>query len=116
MKPQEIKLDHFALEEFREKLDFALQNVSKEMIRRGMQTGSVNAKIDIEIHEVISADGEMFRTMMMEPDIRIRIGSKEQIKCNKSRSLVAEIDVDGVVVAGDVQISMDEIVGDGRTA
>jgi len=112
MKPQEIGIKHEALGEFAWKLDEALQLVSRTMMRKGMQSGNVSAKIDIVIREIQIADGEIVKMMELEPDIRLKIGSKEQFKCDKVGAMFADVTKDGTVIAGDCQISMDEYMAE----
>ena len=116
MKPQEIGLEHEALGEFRFCFDGELQAVSKTMIRKGMQCGTVNAKIDIVIQEITKDDGEIVKLMVIEPDVKMKIGSKENFKCNKVGALYVKIDENGVAIAGDNQISMEEYMNDQKGA
>ena len=109
MKPQVISLGHDALTEFRENMDAALQSVSKLMMSKGLKTGTVSAKIDIEIFETETIDGEVLRMMGLEPDVQMKIGSKDKYKCRRIGGLYTQIDDDGYVIAGDRQISMDEL-------
>ncbi len=87
-----------------------MQAVTRTMIRRGLQSGTVTGKIDIIIKEVTSSDGEVYKMMVLEPDVKMKIGSKDTIKCNKVGAMFAQIKEDGKVIAGDRQISMDELM------
>jgi hypothetical protein len=116
MKPQEIGLNHEALKEFVWNVDSALQAVTKTMMRKGLQSGTVNAKIDIVIQEVQKEDGEIVKLMVIEPDVKLKIGSKERFKCQTVGTLYAQIDGNGVAIAGDNQISMEEYMNDQKGA
>ena len=116
MKPQEIGIKHEALSDFTWKLDEALQAVSRTMMRKGMQSGTVSAKIEIEIREIQMQDGEIVKMMSENPDIRLKIESKEQFKCDKVGAMFANITREGTVIAGDCQISMEEYMADQKGA
>ena len=108
MEPNEIGIEHSAMSEFRWNLDSALQVVSKVMMQKGIQKGTVNAKIDIRMCEMKTADGEIVKMMAIEPNIKVKVESKDQFKCMKIDNLYGTIDKDGNVIMGDNQISIDE--------
>jgi len=116
MKPKEIGIEHEALGEFRWQFDEALQAVTRTMIRRGMQCGTVSAKVDIVIREITKDDGEVIKMMVIEPDISLKVGSKEKFKCQKVGAMYVKTAEDGTVIAGDNQISMDEYLNDQKGA
>lgn len=108
MEPQEIGINHSALAEFRTYLDGALQVVSKAMMKKGIQNGSVAAKINFKMYESRNQDGEILKVMCIEPDVKMKIDSKDQFKCEKIGNLFGTIDKDGNVIMGDNQISIEE--------
>ena len=116
MKPQEIGIDHEALAMFRFNLDGALQVVTKVMMARKIVNGTVNAKINIKIQEFKDENGEIYRMMVLEPDVRMKIGSKDQFKCDKIGGLYVKTDDEGKVIVADNQISMEEYMNDQKGA
>lgn len=112
MRPEVVGIDHEALCELKMQMDNALQDVTKLMMRRGLKSGSVTAKVDIAIQEITTVDGEVVKIMSLTPDVRMKIGSNERIKINPVGGLYPHITDDGEVIAGDNQISMDEILKD----
>ena len=110
MKPQELSLQCEALEEFVMNLDEALKITAKAMMRKKMQCGTVNAKIDIVIQEVTNTDGEVFKILSIKPGVSMKIGSKEKMELAERNGLYVKQDENGVPIVGSSQVSIDELI------
>lgn len=110
MKPQELSLQCEALEEFVMNLDEALKITAKAMMRKKMQCGTVNAKIDIVIQEVTNTDGEVFKVLSIKPGVSMKIGSKEKMETAERNGLYVKQDENGVPIVGSSQVSIDELI------
>ena len=116
MKPQELNLKSEVLAEFMIKLEAALKIVPARMLEKKMQTGTINAKIDIEIREMPTADGEILNVIEIKPDVKLKIGSKASLDCGKQGGLFISQDENGVPIVGSNQISIDELIKDKKGA
>ena len=110
MKPQELNLKSEALTEFMIKLEAALKIVPIRMIERKMQAGTVSAKIDFEIREMPTQDGEILHVIEIKPDVKMKIGSKASFDCDKKGGLFISQDVNGTPIIGSNQISIEELI------
>ena len=116
MKPQRLNIESEALEEFRQTLNAALEIVTCQMIRRKMEKGTVNAKVAITIEEhADDKTGEIYYDMVLEPNVNMKIGSGESLKCGTKKAIMKQGD-DGRPMIASAQIGMDELVDEGERA
>lgn len=110
MEPQMLSLDCDALEEFRLQLDTLLRYIVEKMVMKGMDTGSITGKIKIELKTTVTDDGEVVRTIRLEPKISTSMSETGKSECAK-KDMELKFDHNGLPVIGtDNQISMDEIL------
>lgn len=110
MTPQELNLDCEALAEFREGLNMGLRAVALKIMKRGLQSGTVSAKVEITIHEVTTSDGEIVRMIALEPKVDMKIGSKAKFDLSKQDGMLIKTDGDGNPIIGTSQISIDDLI------
>ena len=114
MKPQIFKLDAEILEEFRQKMDAALESVLRIMIEKEMADGCVTGKIDLEMMKKTNQEtGEIYYDVELVPNVNMKIGVGGKIECEK-KQVLAKTDRNRRVVVASNQISMDEFIGDGE--
>lgn len=116
MKPQALNLESEIFDDFREKLDRAITVAMRNMVSKGIMTGSVTGKIKIELDTEIMEDGEMIYKPKIEPVIDIKIGAKGKIECGQQAGFLMKPDGGGGFVIGTDQISMDELMDESRGA
>lgn len=113
MKPQRLSIESEALEEFRQKLNAALEIVTCQMVRKDMTEGTVSAKIKITLAEKYDENtGEMYHLMSLEPDVKMKIGQSDGMKCGKT-DCIMQRDAEGRPVIASNQIGMDEVMREG---
>ena len=110
MKPQELSLQSEALTEFMANLEAALKIVTVRMLEKKMQSGTVSAKIDVELHEMPTADGEILNVLEIKPDVKVKIGSKASLDCEKQGGMFVKLDDRNWQIIGSNQISIDELI------
>ena len=116
MKPQALNLESEIFDDFREKLDRAITVAIRNMVSKGILTGSVTGKIRIELRETVTEDGETVYAPRIEPVIDIRIDAKGKIECGLQDGFLMKPDgAEGFVIGTD-QISMDELMDESRGA
>ena len=114
MKPQRMNMDSEVLEEFRKSLNAALEIVTCQLIRKGMQEGVVSARVKIEIEErADEKTGEIYYSMELEPKVSMKIGSSDSMGCGKKNGIIMKQDGNGRPVIASEQIGIDEIMGEG---
>ena len=114
MKPQRMNLESEALIEFKAALNAALEIVTCQLKRKGMQEGVVSAKVKIVLHEMQDdKTGEIYHMMELEPDVKMKIGSGDGIKCGKRGGIIMKSDRDGRPMIASQQISIDELEAEG---
>ena len=114
MKPQALKLESEIFGELRGGIDACLNILVCQMLQKGINAGSVTAKIGIEIKEDVTEDGEVIR----RPDIKFSVGygmnAKDSIKGNVQKGLILQRDDQGKILIATQQIGMDELIGEGE--
>lgn len=114
MKPQRMNLESEALDEFRTALNAALEIVTCQLKRKGMREGVVSAKVKIVLHEMKDdKTGEIYHMMELEPDVKMKIGAGDSIKCGKRGGIVMKQDRDGRPMIASQQISIEELEQEG---
>lgn len=114
MKPQRISLESEVLEEFRDKLNAALEIVTCQLVRRKLYEGVVSASVRIEVEErADDKTGEVYYSMNLEPKVKIKIGASDDMKCVKRGGIIMKQDYQGRPLIASEQISMDEIKQEG---
>ena len=117
MKPQRMSIESEIFDEFRKKLNAMLEMTLREMIRRRMGSGSVSAKISIELAEGTDAEtGEMVYEPELKPTVSMKIGSQGKTVCQKKAGFLMKSDGAGGFIVGTNQITMDELIGKGGAA
>lgn len=109
MKPQELKLECEAFDEFRVNLDAAIRMAIKSMIAKDLGSGNVTAKIDITLKKEASEDGEVYFIPKFKPDINIKIGAKGNLKCKEKDGMVMKAGEKSLYIA-DNQVSIDDLI------
>lgn len=116
MKPQIFRLDSEILEEFRIKMDAALELVSRMMIEKKLPDGAVTAKIDIEMMERTNKDtGEIYYDVELQPKVNINVSAGGKIECDKKMTMM-KLGRDRLPYVASNQIDMDELLKDQKGA
>lgn len=112
MKPQRLNIESEALEEFRQKLNSALEIMTCQLIWRKLKKGTVTAKVSITIGELTDPNGEIYYEMELEPTVNIKVGASEKLECGRKSTLMKQ-DNQGRPMIASAQIGMDELVDEG---
>ena len=113
MKPQQMDLNCELFDDFRQALDNAIRIVLDRMIEKGLDSGSINGKLDISMRTSVSeTTGEVMYLPEIEPKVSMSIGTKAKIDCTKQMGFLAKQSQDGIVVGTD-QVTMDELIKEG---
>ncbi len=84
MKPQVFTLESEILEEFRIKMNAALETVTRLMIEKKLPDGTITAKIDIEMLERTDKEtGEIYYDVELQPNVNMKISAGGKIDCDK---------------------------------
>lgn len=116
MKPQELSLDCEIFDDFREKMNIAITAVIKNLVNKKLTAGTVTAKIDIEMYEKVTEDGEVYLTPVIEPKVNLKVGAKGKLECRKQGDFLMKEDQDGKYLVATNQISMDEMLKERKGA
>ena len=115
MKPQQMDLSCELFDDFRQALDNAIRIVLDRMIEKGLDSGSINGKLDITLRTSVSeTTGEVMYLPEIEPKVTMSIGSKAKVECVKQMGFLAKLSERGVVIGTD-QVTMDELLEEIRT-
>ena len=112
MKPQTLKIESEALEDFRDNFNGALATLVREMQTRRLNEGTISAKLDIQIQSVPNEDGEIVRMLNITPAVDIKMGAKAKVECQKKLGLFCQMNEDGVPVVGSCQMDIDELLAE----
>lgn len=110
MKPQELNLDSELFEDFRNKVNLAINVLMREMIVKGWAGGKISANIGIEMKSHVTDEGEILYMPTIKPDVKIKIESKANIECEKQEGFIVKQDGANGFVVGTNQITMDELL------
>jgi hypothetical protein len=110
MKPQVFTLKSEILDEFRLKMDMALDTVSRLMIEKKLMSGTVDAKIQIDMQEKTDKEtGEIYYDVEITPTVNMKIGAKGKLDCQTKKALMKQNRNKETVIASN-QIEMDELM------
>ena len=113
MKPQRLKLESEALEEFRASLNAALEIVTCQLVKRNLKKGTVTAKVGITIEECTNQEtGEIFYEMEIAPGVNMKVGASDKLDC-QTKKAVMKPDRNGRPMIASEQIGMDELMQEG---
>lgn len=115
MKTQELTINGELFEEFRNNVDAAMKILINRMISTRISKGAVNAKIVINIKEIIDDNGEVVRMPEMDFSIGMGMSEKDSMKGNIRRGLIMKRMSNGGLMVGTEQVTMDELIEGGRT-
>jgi hypothetical protein len=89
MKPQVFTLESEILEEFRIKMNAALETVTRLMIEKKLPDGAITAKIDIEMLEKTDKEtGEIYYDVELQPNVNMKISAGGKIDCDKKMTMM----------------------------
>lgn len=115
MRPQRLTLDSEALETFRERMDAALNMMIFQMKDKQLTEGTVTGKINVILLPMTDEDtGERYYKMEIEPQIDVNVKAKAKIECPVTAGIFAAFDEQGAVMVASNQISMDDLMEEGR--
>ena len=113
MKPHELNLESEIFADFRDALDSAIRHILVHMMEKGLDSGTINGKLDITLRTNVSeTTGEVQYLPEIVPDVSMKIGTKAKIDCAKQMGFLAKRSLHGVVVGTD-QVTMDELIREG---
>ncbi len=111
MQAQELNLECEIFDEFREKADAAINTVVNQLIEKGLMSGSVSMKIDIQMRKDADADSaEIVYMPEFEPKVNVKIGASGSVKCAKKGGIILKQAPCGKNIVGNNQISIDELM------
>ena len=110
MKAEGLSLGCEALEEFRKDFDYMLKSIVKELTVRGLEDGTVSAKIKVSLKTGVDITGQVNTMMELEPDVSMKIGSSGKLKGRKQCGLCLQFTEEGLPVIGESQVSIDEYI------
>lgn len=110
MAAQEISLNHEALDEFRTCLDATIKKLISVMIDKNMMTGEVTGKIKITAEVSDSTNSLPAYKLSIEPDVKMKIGAKGQMKCKKQEGLFLKFGLEGEAIVGEKQLDIDGLL------
>ena len=112
MKPQELNLNSEVFGDFREKFDAALAVMVRQMAEKRMPEGTLAVSVTVKMGQAATADGEIIRTIGIEPDMKMKIGAKAKVECEKRGVFCVQMDPEGKPIVASSQIDMDEFLGE----
>jgi hypothetical protein len=110
MKPQSFDLDSEIFDEFRNVLSIVIRNTAAELIDRNLVTGTISAKIKIEMKREADEDGVVTLMPEISSDIGSKIGASGKMKLSDQKGLIMRQGKNGELIIGTNQISIDEVL------
>lgn len=111
MRPQILDLNSEVLEEFRNKFNFALSSLIRNMIEKDLNCGEVGGKVVIEINRTTDKEtGEILLMPVIKPDVHLKIKAKGKLECSTVGDMILKKTPCGDPVVASNQISFDEMM------
>lgn len=110
MKAQELTIESEVFDDFRQKLDAALALTIFNLKDKRLNEGAISCGIKIKIMEVKDGQGVISTMMSVDPDIKVKIGAKGKVECEKQSGLIIDLDEDRRPVVASNQIDIDELL------
>ena len=110
MKPQSFDLDSEIFDEFRNVLSIVIRNTAAELIERNLEKGTISAKIAIKMKREADEDGVLTLMPEISSDIGSKIGTSGKMKLSDQKGLIMEKGLNGELIIGTNQISIDEFL------
>lgn len=110
MKPQEFDLNSEIFDEFRNVLSIVIRNTADELIDRNLVTGTISAKIKIEMKREADEDGVVTLMPEISSDIGSKIGTSGKMKLSDQKGLIMKKGPHDELIIGTNQISIDEVL------
>ena len=117
MKPQVLDLSSEVLSEFRNRFDFALSALIRNLVDKDLTAGEVSGKVKIEINKATNEEtGEIMMMPVIKPEVHLKVNAKGKIECGQMEGMVMRMSPCGEPVVASNQISMDELMEAERRA
>lgn len=110
MKTQRLNLDSEVFEEFRERMNIALDVAFRNMIAKNLREGNITGKIKIKLIPASDENGEMIYMPVIEPGVSVGLKAKADLECEKMTGFYMKEGRDGGFIVGSRQVSMDELM------
>lgn len=110
MTPQHLTLSSEPLEEFKDGLNAILSTLINSLIERDLETGEVTAKIKVTVKTTQQQDGTMLHMLKFDPELKMKIGAKGQVKCKSQNGILMKYDRDGNIIIGERQMEIDDYI------
>lgn len=115
MKPQILDLESEVLAEFRNRFNFALSSLIKNLIEKDMPAGEVGGKIRIEINRKTDQEtGEILLMPVIKPDVHLKVAAKGKIDCGTMEGMILKTTPCGQPVIASNQITIDDLMAADR--
>ena len=105
MSPQVMGLYSEPMDEFRQSLDDLMKLLLVQLTERGLETGTLTAKIKVTLDRKTSGGPTM---MQIEPDVSLKIGAKGGKKCRTQSGIFLFYNDEGEPIITGNQIGMME--------
>ena len=89
MKPHLMNLYSEIFDEFRDRMNLALEVAFRNMIEKNLHEGSVTGKIKIKLREHVDEDGRMAYIPEIEPGVSVGLKAKADL-------VTTAVDEDGI--------------------
>ena len=115
MKTQELSINGELFDEFRNNMDMAMKILINRMITTRISKGAVSAKISIDLKEFVNDNGEVIRMPDISYSVGMGMSEKDSMKGNMQKGLQLRRNSNGQLLIGADQISIDELIAEGKT-
>ena len=113
MKPQELNINCEVFDELRERLNTVINSLISAMIEKNLTTGSVGAKIGIELYKHTDEEtGELLYLPEFKPDVSMKVGAKAKVECSKVTGMIMMQGQDRNYFVGSNQIDIEELLAE----
>lgn len=111
MKPQELTIESEVFDDLRSKLNAAINVMVRNLLEKGLISGSVSTKIDVEIRKTENREtGEVVYMPEFRPSVNMKIGAKGKVECEPVGGMIMQQGTTGRIYVATNQISMDELM------